>query len=87
MMTLQHLRNYAWFVFLMTLVIGWSGVSIAQTPMQHDLHTMPCHSEQMKHHSMHIQADEQTTCHQSMGQVFTNMVNTAKTVTRSIVRW
>lgn len=69
MMTLQHLRKYAWFVFLMTLVIGWSGVSIAQTPMQHDLHTMPCHSEQMKHHSMHIQADEQTTCHQSMAQV------------------
>ncbi len=57
-MTLQHLRKYAWFVFLMTLVIGWSGVSIAQTPMRHDLHTMPCHSEQMKHHSMHIQADE-----------------------------
>ncbi len=45
------------------------GVSIAQTPMQHDLHTMPCHSEQMKHHSMHIQADEQATCHQSMSQV------------------
>lgn len=26
MMTLQHLRKYAWFVFLMTLVIGWREV-------------------------------------------------------------
>ncbi|MBY8900109.1 hypothetical protein KSX24_19130, partial [Acinetobacter baumannii] len=47
----------------------WSGVSIAQTPMQHDLNTMPCHSDQMKHHSMHIKSDEQATCHQSMAQV------------------
>lgn len=67
-MALQHLRKYAWFVFLMTLVIGWSGVSIAQTPMQHDLHTMPCHSEKMTDHSVHVQADDQTICHQTMTQ-------------------
>lgn len=67
-MALQHLRKYAWFVFLMTLVIGWSGVSIAQTPMQHDLHTMPCHSEKMTDHSVHVQANDQTVCHQTMTQ-------------------
>lgn len=67
-MALQHLRKYAWFVFLMTLVIGWSGVSIAQTPMQHDLHTMPCHSEKMTDHSVHVQADDQTVCYQTMTQ-------------------
>lgn len=67
-MALQHLRKYAWFVFLMTLVIGWSGVSIAQTPMQHDLRTMPCHSEKMTDHSLHVQADDQTVCHQTMTQ-------------------
>lgn len=69
MMTRQHLRKYAWFVFLMTLVVGWSGVSVAQMPMQHDLHTMPCHSQQMTHHTMHVQADDQAICHQFMVKV------------------
>ncbi|MCU4503536.1 hypothetical protein KTI78_10210 [Acinetobacter sp. WU_MDCI_Abxe161] len=68
-MTLQHLRKYAWFVFLMTLVIGWSGVSIAQTPMQHDLPTMPCHSEKISHTNMHSHASDQAICHESMDQV------------------
>ena len=69
-MALQHLRKYAWFVFLMTLVIGWSGVSIAQTPMQHDLHTMPCHSEKITHENMHGgHASDQAICHQSMDLV------------------
>ncbi|WP_336941714.1 hypothetical protein [Acinetobacter pittii] len=67
-MALQHLRKYAWFVFLMTLVIGWSGVSVAQTPMQHDLHTMPCHSEKSSHNNMDTQANDQTVCHQKMTQ-------------------
>ncbi len=87
MMTLQHLRKYAWFVFLMTLVIGWSGVSIAQTPMQHDLHTMPCHSEQMKHHSCIFKLMSRQRVINLWLRFLTNMVNTAKTVTRSIVRW
>ncbi|EOQ67195.1 hypothetical protein [Acinetobacter pittii] len=68
-MTLQHLRKYAWFVFLMTLVIGWSGVSIAQTPKQHNLPTMPCHSEKISHNNMHSHASDQAICHESMGQV------------------
>ncbi len=68
MMTLQHLRKYAWFVPNdFGHWVEW--LSIAQMPMRHDLHTMPCHSKQMIHHTMHSQANDQAMCHQSMVQV------------------
>ena len=72
-MARQHLRKYAWFVFLMAFVIGWSGVSVAAKPMQHSPSAMmmshamqqPCHTVNMSDHE-HMHSQSMHQCHQEM---------------------